>query len=103
MRKAGAALSKKKLEGTILYSTLEPCYGCGFFITYTNIKTVVWAFTDPYKGGIDDLTKLSKVKDSFKKIQFVIEPDESLKKESQKFMYDYFVSLGNLEKAKLFL
>lgn len=51
-KEAGELLSKKNNKIMTLYTTLEPCYGCGFFTTYTNIKKVVWSLTDNYKGEL---------------------------------------------------
>lgn len=53
--------------------------------------------------GIDDLKSLAKLKDNFKDIEFVEEPDEECKNESKRLMYKYHADKGNLEKARNYL
>jgi tRNA(adenine34) deaminase len=98
-KEAGACVSKKNTQEVTLYTTLEPCYGCAFFSTYTNIKRIVWALTDLYKGGIEDLKNLPKIDGIFDTIEFIAEPDIDSKHKSQKLMYEFHMARGSTETA----
>ena len=82
IRKAGKqAMVKYNADETWLFTTLEPCFACSFFVTRTNIKHVVWALSDPYSGGIDDLLT-SKIGEKIKGLDLISEPDIEMRKES---------------------
>lgn len=103
IRKAGKlVLSKFEPEPTFIYSSLEPCFGCGFFTRYTNIKTMVWALSDGYKGGIDFLKVSEKLSKDFEDTTFVAEPYEDLKQKSRELMYKYLVENKKFEAAEKF-
>jgi len=95
-------LAKFNQEPTFLYTSLEPCFACGFFITRTNIKNVIWALNDPYKGGIDYLKNTEKLKDDFKDISLVSEPNLEIKNISKELMKKYYLKKGDLKVAELF-
>ena len=78
------------------------CYGCSFFITRTNIKTVVWALSDLLRGGIDDLLKFSKISTELKSIKMVSEPYTDLKKQSSDLMVNYYLAKNDLKNAGAF-
>ena len=103
IRKAGKrVLTQYNTQPTILFTTLEPCYGCSFFITRTNIKTVVWALSDLLRGGIDDLLKFSKISTELKSIKMVSEPYTDLKKQSSDLMVNYYLAKNDLKNAGAF-
>jgi tRNA(Arg) A34 adenosine deaminase TadA len=103
MRKAGKKVLKKfSPEPTILYTTLEPCFACGFFLTRTNIQKVVWALNDPYNGAMEFLRTNEKLALPFEKIEFVSEPIKELKKQSKDLLKKYYENKGEIEIAKLF-
>ena len=95
-------LTKFNQEPTFLFTTLEPCFACGFFITRTNIKNVIWALDDPYKGGIDYLKNTEKLKNDFKNINLVSEPNLEIKNMSKELMKTYYLKKGDLKVAELF-
>lgn len=103
MRKALKKIIKRfSPEPTFLFTTLEPCFACGFFVTRTNIKKIVWALNDPYKGGVDFLKNSEKVKDDFDEIELIGEPDEEIKNKSRELMNKYYLKKGDRKTAELF-
>lgn len=103
MRKANAKIiSKLSPEPTYLITTLEPCFACGFFITRTNIKNVIWALNDPYKGGIEFLKESKKLKTDFNEINLVAEPELEIKEKSKELMKKYYLKKGDTKTADLF-
>lgn len=103
MRQANEKIIKSlNPTGTFLYTTLEPCFACGFFITRTNIQNVVWALNDPYKGGVDFLKSTEKLQKDFNNIKLLAEPIEEYKNRSKELMKKYYLKKGDLETAKLF-
>jgi len=95
-------LTKFNPESTFLFTSLEPCFACGFFITRTNIKNVIWALNDPYKGGIDYLKNTEKLSEDFKNINLIPEPYLELKNKSKELMRKYYLKKGDLKTADLF-
>jgi tRNA(adenine34) deaminase len=102
IRQAGLRLSKDNLEENILFTSLEPCYGCSFFIARTNIKRIYWALEDPHKGGIGDLKGEPMFKDFFTNIELTSEPYDDLKNRSRELMRSYFLSKNNTKTAELY-
>jgi tRNA(adenine34) deaminase len=82
-----------------MFSTLEPCYGCSFFLARTNIKHIYSALKDPHKGGISDLKNKEQFYGFFNNTQIINEPFEDLKERSKKLMQDYFLSNNQKYKA----
>lgn len=102
IRQAGLTLSKDNPEENILFTSLEPCYGCSFFIARTNIKKIYWALEDPHKGGIGDLKKEPMFSDFFPNIELIPEPYDDLKNQSRELMRSFFLSKGNTKAAELY-
>ena len=103
MRKAGKTIMKSyNTEPTYLFTSAEPCVGCGFFVRYTNIQTVVWALNDPYKGSGELLKGKDLLFEEFKNIEFVSEPLSDLKERSRKMYFEYFTNKGNTKVANYF-
>jgi len=48
---AAAALEDWRLEETVMYVSKEPCPMCAGAIVQARIPIVVWALTDPQRGG----------------------------------------------------
>ncbi len=94
--------SKDIKEDYFLFSSLEPCGGCGFFIARTNIKIIYMAAVDPYKPGITELKKTEKFATNFKSLELIVcnFPDLALK--SKHLMRDYFISKGRIEDSKVY-
>lgn len=94
---------KKTNTKIYLFSSLEPCYGCSFFLRYTNVCRVYWNLSDNYKGGFRNMYKDSAHKSELAKIRFFEEPFNSLKEESRKLMFSYFTNLKNTKTASFYL
>ena len=53
IRAACDALQQARLNGAVLYVTLEPCAMCAGAISHARIKRVVYGAADPKSGGTD--------------------------------------------------
>jgi len=51
MRQAGAALKNYRLDGCILYVTLEPCAMCAGAMVHARIRQLVFGALDPKAGA----------------------------------------------------
>ncbi len=103
LRKAGKQVMKKfNPSPTYLFTTLEPCFACGFFVTRTNIQHIVWALDDPYNGGINFLKDTHKLMDAFKNIVLTSEPFEDLRKRSQDLTRKWYEDKNEFKIAKFF-
>jgi len=56
---AGRALGSWRLEGCVLYVTLEPCAMCAGAIVLSRIDRVVYGATDPKAGACESLYRLA--------------------------------------------
>ena len=52
MRRAAQLLGNERLNGAVLYVTLEPCAMCSAAMSYARISRVVWGADDPNSGGM---------------------------------------------------
>lgn len=103
LRKAGKkVLDKYNPEKNIIFTTLEPCFGCGFFLIRSNIKTIVWALSDDYFGSIDTYLEEPKMKDYYEGLHLISEPIEELRKKSSDLMVEYYKNKGDNSMAKKF-
>jgi len=103
IRNAGRnVIEKQSPDSTTLFTTLEPCFACGFFITRTNIKRIVWALSDPFKGGMRELTESHKMGGDFKNLHLVEEPFSDIKEASKKLQYQYAEKKGYIERMKAY-
>ncbi len=102
IRKLGNKVNKDTPGEYFLFSSLEPCFGCSFFIARTNIKHITSALKDPHKGGMSDLHKLDQFNYFFKHIEIINEPFEDLKEQSRRLMVEYFLKLGRKDAAKFY-
>lgn len=87
-------IDNKSGKKTILFTSLEPCGGCSFFIERTSIAHVVWALTDPFKGGMKKLTKSRDFGPVFSNIKTTAEPFTDLADQSRNLMYEFFIKSG---------
>ena len=55
---AAATLGSWRLEGCILYVTLEPCPMCTGAILQARVPAVVWVAADPKAGAVESLYRL---------------------------------------------
>ena len=58
LTQAAAALGSWRLEGCVLYVTLEPCPMCAGAILQARVPTVVWGAADPKAGAVASLYRL---------------------------------------------
>ena len=56
---AGRAIGSWRLEGCILYVTLEPCAMCAGAIVLSRVARVVYGATDPKAGACESLYRLT--------------------------------------------
>lgn len=52
MRRAAQLLGNERLNGAVLYVTLEPCAMCSAAMSLARIARVVWGADDPNSGGM---------------------------------------------------
>ena len=52
LRKAAALLGSERLNGAVLYVTLEPCAMCSAALSLARVSRVVWGADDPMSGGM---------------------------------------------------
>ena len=102
IRKLGNSINKYASGEHYLFTSLEPCFGCSFFIARTNIKGIYSALKDPHKGGTSDLKSQEQFANFFNKIELVHEPFEDLANRSRELMKKYFLSINNLDAAKYY-
>ena len=103
MRHASEKIIRKfNPEPTFLFTTLEPCFACSFFITRTNIEYVVWASNDPHKGGIEYLKESEKMKEDISKLKLTEEPFAEIKLKSKELMFKYYLIKNDMKTANLF-
>lgn len=102
IRKAGSRILKDAPGEHWLFSTLEPCFGCSFFIARTNIRHVVSALKDPHKGGTGDLLKLEQFRPFFAHIDIVNEPFPDFANRSRDLMVRYFLNAGRADAARFY-
>ncbi len=59
LTRAGRALASWRLDGCILYVTLEPCAMCAGAIVLSRIARLVYGATDPKAGACESLYRLA--------------------------------------------
>lgn len=103
LRKMGINRLSKNIPGDYyLFTSLEPCGGCGFFIARTNIKAIVTVAIDPYRPGTSVLKKSGEFGSVFKDIEIIVSNFSDLAKKSKLLMRDYLISKGKQEAAKVY-
>ena len=58
LTQAAATLDSWRLEGCVLYVTLEPCPMCAGAILQARVPMVVWGAADPKAGAVETLYRL---------------------------------------------
>jgi tRNA(adenine34) deaminase len=102
LRKLGRRLDNDSPGEYYLFSSLEPCYGCSFFISRTNIRHIYSALKDPYKGGIGDLAGRPEFAPFFAGLEFVNEPFADLASRSRHLLREYFLKQGKTKAASFY-
>lgn len=98
----GDSINKYTTGDHYLFTSLEPCFGCSFFLARTNVRSIYSALKDPHKGGTSDLKQQEQFADFFSKIELINEPFDDLKERSRQLMEKYFLSIGNIDAAKFY-
>jgi tRNA(adenine34) deaminase len=102
LRKIGNSINKYTNGDHFLFTSLEPCFGCSFFIARSNIREIYSALKDPHKGGTSDLKSQEQFSNFFQKIHLYNEPFDDLAKKSKELMRKYFISIGNNKAAEYY-
>ena len=102
IRKIGNSINKNSNGDHFLFTSLEPCFGCSFFIARSNIREIYSALKDPHKGGMSDLRSQEQFSDFFQKIHLYNEPFDDLATKSRKLMKKYFLNVGNTDAAEFY-
>lgn len=102
IRQLGDAINRYVSGDHYLFTSLEPCFGCSFFLARTNVRQIYSALKDPHKGGTSDLKKQEQFKGFFENIDLVNEPFTDLKERSRSLLERYFLNIGNIEAAKFY-
>jgi tRNA(adenine34) deaminase len=102
IRKMGNKINKDTPGEYYLFSSLEPCFGCSFFLARTNVKYIYSALKDPHKGGMSDLRKLDQFKHFFKSIELINEPFADLTEVSRNLMIEYFLMKDRKDAARFY-
>jgi len=85
-----------------IFTSLEPCFGCSFFIARSKVVKIYSALKDPHKGGIGDLKSQAQFENFFADVELINEPFADLAEKSRNLMRDYFIKIGKLDKAKFY-
>jgi tRNA(adenine34) deaminase len=102
LRQLGNAADKHSTGSLYLFTSLEPCFGCSFFLARSNVKKIYSACLDPHKGGISQLKSQSQFNDFFTEIELINEPFADLKDKSKQLMHQYFESINNKKAAQFY-
>lgn len=99
LRQLGLSVDKRTTGEHTLFTSLEPCFGCSFFIARSNITHIYSALKDPHKGGISDLHDQEQFLAFFQHIEVINEPYPNLADQSKSLMRQYFRTTGNSKAA----
>lgn len=102
LRQLGERADKHFSAEHYIFSSLEPCFGCSFFIARSNITHVYSALKDPHKGGMSDLCLLTQFESFFSHLTIVNEPATELADQSRALMREYFLQNGNEKTASFY-
>lgn len=87
LRDAAAQIGDWKLEGCILYCTLEPCIMCAGAITQARISHLYYGASDPKAGGVESLYTI--LEDKRLNHQVMVHPG-LLSWQSEQLLKDFF-------------
>ena len=102
LRKIGKAINKYSNRDHYLFTSLEPCFGCSFFLARSNIREIYSALKDPHKGGTSDLRSQEQFSEFFQKIHLYNEPFDDLAIKSKELMRAYFINIRNIDAAECY-
>jgi len=102
IRQLGNKLDNYSEGEHYLFSSLEPCFGCSFFIARTNITKIYSALKDPHKGGVSDLASQEQFKKFFEGKELMSDLFPDLKEKSKKLMSQYFRSIDRPQNAAFY-
>ena len=102
LRKIGKAINKYSNRDHYLFTSLEPCFGCSFFIARSNIREIYSALKDSHKGGTGDLRSQEQFSEFFQKIHLYNEPFDDLAIKSKELMRAYFINIRNIDAAECY-
>lgn len=102
IRELGDQINKHTPGDRYLFSSLEPCFGCSFFIARTNIRSIYSALKDVDRGGISELKSQAQFTEFFQKIEIFNQPFPDLAKRSKSLLKKYYQSKGKNATAQLF-
>lgn len=102
IRKLGNKISSDNSGEYYMFSSLEPCFGCSFFIARTNIKKIYSVLKDPHKGGMSDLQKQDQFKKFFSGIEIINDQFKDLRNKSKELMKNFFLKIGKPETAAFY-
>ena len=58
LTQAFAAAGEKRLDGAVLYCTLEPCIQCAGALVHARVARLVYGARDPKFGGVESLARV---------------------------------------------
>lgn len=102
IRNLGQKANKDTNPKLALFTSLEPCFGCSFFLARTNVTHIYSALKDPHKGGLLALQQQEQFFKFFKDITVQNDLFDDLKEKSQQLMQDYFLNIGRKDAAKFY-
>jgi len=87
MRAAGQRLNNYRLQGTVLYVTLEPCAMCACAMVHARIERLVFGSLDPKAGGV--VSRYTLGVDGLLNHRFIVE-DGCLAEECASLLKNFF-------------
>jgi tRNA(adenine34) deaminase len=87
-----------RLNGAVLYVTVEPCLMCGGAILHSRLSKVVYAVKEPKFGSFGTVTNILE-KNKFNH-QVIVEQTDYLKKEIENLLIEFFRQKRQKTKAK---
>lgn len=102
IRKLGSKIHKDTPNEYYLFTSLEPCFGCSFYLARTNVKHIYSALKDPHKGGTSDLKSQEQFQSFFKNIELFNEPFKDMAIQSKELMQKYFLNKGRKDAAAFY-
>ncbi len=85
-----------------LYTSLEPCFGCSFFLARSSVTQIYSALKDPHKGGISMLKEQAQFVSFFKNMEIEHTLFADLQAQSAQLLQTYFEQNGNEAAARLY-
>jgi tRNA(adenine34) deaminase len=102
IRNLGSLADKNNGKKLSMFTSLEPCFGCSFFLARTNITHVYSVLKDPHKGGISALKEQKQFANFFDHIAIENNLFHDLQERSRELMKEYFISIGRKDTAAFY-